>query len=62
MADDSPRADNGGLSWEMIALIFGGVGIAAYTFKKIATDAGEKEAKKQVTEGVDKVKEAVGLG
>lgn len=52
MADDAPADASGGLSWEMIALIFGGIGIAAYTFKKVAVKSGQEEAKKQVEEKI----------
>lgn len=52
MGEDASRDAKSGLSWEMVALIFGGIGIAAYAFKKVAVQSGEKEAQKQVEEKI----------
>lgn len=59
---EEPKADKPGMSTQMILMIAAGVGLGIYAFQQIARKAGEEEAKKQVNEKVDELKQAVGLG
>ena len=59
---EEPVAAKPGMSTEMILMIAAGIGFGIYAFQHIARKAGEEEAKKQVNDKIDELKEAVGFG
>jgi len=59
---EEPAVTKPGMSTEMILMIAAGIGFGIYAFQQIARKAGEEEAKKQVNDKVEELKQAVGLG